>query len=129
VQGQSQRKKSVLVTASGSNAPVSCWAWGAAASCELLDSGIKVQLHMKPHGVPKGIYFRCSYTTVVGEVALPQVHRQLLGSSQHVISISLTSAVGLPWMKGDGWDEAAWAAAGLPTTGDLLLRLRVHSVQ
>jgi hypothetical protein len=32
-------------------------------------------------------------------------------------------------MAGDGWDESVWAAAGLPTSGDMLLELRVHSVE
>jgi hypothetical protein len=33
-------------------------------------------------------------------------------------------------MSGDGWDEAAWAAAadGMPTTGEMLLQLHMHSV-
>jgi hypothetical protein len=35
----------------------------------------------------------------------------------------------LPPMAGDGWDEAAWAAAGLPTSGEMLLELHVHSAQ
>jgi hypothetical protein len=35
----------------------------------------------------------------------------------------------LPPMAGDGWDEAAWAAAGLPTTGEMLLQLHMHIVQ
>jgi hypothetical protein len=35
----------------------------------------------------------------------------------------------LPSMRGDGWDDAVWAAAGLPTSGDLLLTLCVHSLQ
>jgi hypothetical protein len=36
---------------------------------------------------------------------------------------------GLPPMGGDGWDEAAWVAAGLPASGEMLLQLHVHSVR
>ena len=31
-------------------------------------------------------------------------------------------------MAAGGWDEAAWAAAGLPTSEDMLLQLQIHSV-
>uniref|UniRef100_A0A383VHZ1 Uncharacterized protein n=1 Tax=Tetradesmus obliquus TaxID=3088 RepID=A0A383VHZ1_TETOB len=33
-----------------------------------------------------------------------------------------------PMAAGGGWDAAAWAAAGLPTAGEMLLELCVHSV-
>jgi hypothetical protein len=33
-----------------------------------------------------------------------------------------------PMAAGGGWDEAAWAAAGLPVSGELELGLHVHSV-
>jgi hypothetical protein len=32
-------------------------------------------------------------------------------------------------MAGGGWDDAVWAAAGLPTAGNMLLELCMHSVQ
>jgi hypothetical protein len=35
----------------------------------------------------------------------------------------------LPPMAGDGWDKATWAAAGVPSSGEMLLQLHVHSVQ
>lgn len=32
-----------------------------------------------------------------------------------------------PMSAGGGWDEAAWAAAGLPVAGELLLSLHMHN--
>jgi hypothetical protein len=39
------------------------------------------------------------------------------------------SYLGMSPMAGDGWDDAAWVAAGLPASGEMLLQLHVHSVQ
>jgi hypothetical protein len=94
-----------------------------------LSGGVALTVLMTPEGPQqKGIFFRCKYTMMCNARTLHREIQQLVGPYS-TLSACLDRTAGLPLMAGDGWDEAAWAAAGLPASGDLLLQLHVHSIE
>jgi hypothetical protein len=78
-----------------------------------------------PSDVPGNTYFRFKCTVTWGNVK----HTWISACDKNSSSRGYVKYLQLPSMRGDGWDDAVWAAAGLPTSGDLLLTLCVHSLQ
>jgi hypothetical protein len=68
----------------------------------------------------------CRCTVSCGSISRTIVYEGTLGDQEPSMLDDLCD-VG-PMSIGGGWDEAAWSAAGLPTSGELELRLHVHSV-
>jgi hypothetical protein len=102
-------------------------AWRMTVVCEQAGGGSRVGLYLGPAGaeMPAGMYYRVKYT-----VSWPGAQKTI--SSQAIAWRSMrgnSNIFKLQPMAGDGWDDAVWAAAGLPTSGEMLLELCMHSVE
>uniref|UniRef100_A0A383VVS3 BACK domain-containing protein n=1 Tax=Tetradesmus obliquus TaxID=3088 RepID=A0A383VVS3_TETOB len=125
-----QKKPKLVICDVGSNLPVYGLQWTMASSCILTACGaVVVNLMAAALGVPPGMFAKNSYTMTCGELMVCDKSRELMGPDHHTVCGNLSNTAGLQPLTGDAWDEAAWAAAGLPTSGELLLRLQVHSVE
>jgi hypothetical protein len=88
------------------------------------EKGAKIGLYLMPQNVPRGAIYSCSFSAVVHG-----------GRSNSITTPMLASNTGRGWpdffdvgaMAG-GWDEAAWAAEGLPTSGELIMTATITSV-
>jgi hypothetical protein len=85
--------------------------------------GTVVGLFAQPFSAPTGMFRMYKCTFVANST-----------TSTVTCSVTLTSygysdffELG-PMSAGGGWDKAAWAAKGLPTSGELELTLHMHSV-
>lgn len=86
-------------------------------------SGVRIDLSAMPKGLPGDVFCKCSYQLGWNAGALsksqPVDHIRVEGCTGPMCS----DFFGVGVMSG-GWDEAAWAAAGLPD-GQLTLQLKV----
>jgi hypothetical protein len=103
-------------------------AWRMQMECEQREGGTVVGLFVAPVAadLPAGSYYKlkCTFTWqgVQRTLSSPCVKSgRVWGYPNYFV---------LQPMSGSGWDEAAWAAAaaGMPTTGEMMLRLQLHSV-
>jgi hypothetical protein len=107
--------------------PLGGLAWELSVHCKQRDGGTIVGLFAGPLDLPDGVFYKFDFTMSWN------------GKSQSCASPCIEGGGGqwgydryfsqLAPMAGDGWDEEAWAAAGLPTSGKMLLQLHVHNVQ
>jgi hypothetical protein len=112
------------------SAPLGAVAWQLKVKCKQRGGGTTIGLceGPEPSDVPGSIYYKFDSTVSwLGDkhicmriLVSPPVKRHSCGYSNYFK---------LQPMGGDGWDDAVWAAAGLPTAGDTLLELCVHSVE
>lgn len=101
-------------------APVSGIAWSIGLYCIMEGGGVNVSVLIEPHGVPQGFFYGLKFVaTRNGHRIRYHVHRQQTRNFGDWFKVR-----GVGCMAG-GWDEAAWAAAGLPVTGDLVFELEV----
>ena len=94
-------------------------AWDAAAN------GSRLDILAVPKNVPSGTFYRASYELWCGASNGPvsTYHCLLNGNSTG----GGEDCFNVGTMSG-GWDGAAWAAEGLPTSGELVLNLRITLV-
>jgi hypothetical protein len=103
-----------------SRAPFGGISWHMCVGCHQVDGGKVVGLYAGPDvvdSVPAGMYCRVKATASWqgAKMEMDFIHnRSDCGDSNYP---------DLEPMAGDGWDDAVWAAAGLPTSGDMLLQL------
>jgi hypothetical protein len=119
-----QKTTDLFSTSSG---PLGGAAWRLYVCCRQVNGGTEVGLYAGAvlADMPVGIFCRFKYTA------------SWQGKERTIASPCLKAGkvwgcpnfFGLQPMAGDGWDESVWAAAGLPTSGDMLLELCVHSVE
>jgi hypothetical protein len=120
-------QKEVFINSPGSP-PMGGVAWRMRICCEQQGGGTIVGVFVGPVSgdLPAGSYYKCEYTIIWQGV-------QRTESSSCVNSNMCegnSNYFQLQPMSGVGWDEAVWAAAaaGMPTTGEMLLQLQLHSV-
>jgi hypothetical protein len=123
----SSAQQNVVSITSPSSAPLGAVGWRLMVQCTQDNGGTVVGAYAGPvaSDMPASMYFKfeCSISW---------------GSVKRTLSSCDTSRLPnkgyrsffrkLRPMAGDGWDDAVWAAAGLPAAGDMLLELCVHSV-
>lgn len=114
--------KKAMYLYSPNTPPISGFDWKLQLSFQVVEKGVQLGVYVVPSRPTQSFYH--SIQCVVKCHKLPPLH--LLG-------VSLSSGMG--WSKffrckplADGWDEAVWAAKGLPTAGDLVLKLEVWNV-
>jgi hypothetical protein len=93
--------------------------------CRRGDGGTVVGLYVRGQSVPEDMFYRLSCKISWDGVRKSMRDSCLRGGQSRGFE---KYSPKLAPMAGDGWDEAAWAAAGLPTSGDMLLQLHVHDV-
>lgn len=101
-------------------------AWRMVLKCSQQRGGTVVGLGAVVDSMPEGMFYKFTCTLSWGGVVRPMSTACLSGDRSCGIAKYFD---GLPPMAGDGWDKAAWAAAGLPAAGEMLLQLHVHSVE
>jgi hypothetical protein len=94
--------------------------------CKQRNGGTIVGLFTEPKNMPRGVFYKYECTVSWGSGGWSAAASCVESGSLRGHSANLLP---LAPMAGDGWDEAAWAAAGLPTSGEMLLQLHLHSVQ
>uniref|UniRef100_A0A383VM69 BACK domain-containing protein n=1 Tax=Tetradesmus obliquus TaxID=3088 RepID=A0A383VM69_TETOB len=111
---------------SPSSAPLGGVGWKMKVWCEQQDGGTVVGLFAGPVKleVPAGIPYKFEC-----DVEWQGRKRTLRSACMFTGRVwGNSNYVELQPMAGDGWDAAAWAAEGLPASGEMLLELRMHSV-
>jgi hypothetical protein len=107
--------------------------WRVMAECDwkVEGSGVQVRLFTDPTGCPvsdayvlcmQGFTLTCQGTCIIEE-SLPIDLRNGWGDDD-IFGIGVMSGGGAV----GGWDEAAWAAKGLPTEGELEVQLTMQEV-
>jgi hypothetical protein len=94
------------------------------ATWDSTKQGAAIGLYVMPQKVPKGAFYSCSFKV--------DVHG---GPQRSTTTPMLAGNTGFGWsdffevgtMAG-GWDEAAWAAEGLPTSGELVITATITGV-
>jgi hypothetical protein len=90
---------------------------------EVDSSGVRVKLYTSPVNIPKGVY--CQYKYSISD---PQdVGAAQESSPVTVVELICAKTFQVGRMAG-GWDAAAWASSGLPTEGDVPIKLKVFDV-
>uniref|UniRef100_A0A383WPM3 Uncharacterized protein n=1 Tax=Tetradesmus obliquus TaxID=3088 RepID=A0A383WPM3_TETOB len=97
-------------------------AWRMMLECYQRDGVTVIGLRVAPVGLPAiaPVQFKFSVAWLGSKATI----RSPESAPQHACELDF----GLQPMAGDGWDAKAWAAARLPTTGETLLELWMHSV-
>jgi hypothetical protein len=128
---ESFAKKKVVYISSHGSPPMGGVAWCMSIKCQQCNGGTVVGLYLGPgpEDFPDGSYygFECSVMWQGVEYTSAAQGSACLNSSK---SWGYVNYFDLQPMSGSGWVEAAWAAAadGMPTTGEMLLELQLHSV-
>lgn len=94
--------------------------------CRFQDGGVQIGLYGRAQSLPKDMYYMCSIGIGLDEFAEPPgcpVPKPIFGSAMR----GTRDVFSLEPMAG-GWDEAAWAAKGLPTSGQLTIKLIVSDL-
>lgn len=108
--------------------------WDLEVCCELTDdASVTVCLQTSPANIPKGVYYQYRFS----------LSGRAVGSLNPTWAIDMDATLSCPISSFElqpthsffnigptagGWDAVAWANAGLPTDGKLLLKLRVLEV-
>jgi hypothetical protein len=101
--------------------------WGMVLQCDwdADDQGSTISVFATPENIPSGALYRCTYSLECVGVQVEAVELRdetdIFAHAQYWGSVDLFM---LGPMSG-GFDEAAWAAKGLPTIGSIRLRLTV----
>uniref|UniRef100_A0A383W9A1 BACK domain-containing protein n=1 Tax=Tetradesmus obliquus TaxID=3088 RepID=A0A383W9A1_TETOB len=121
-----EQQQVIYVESPGSSPPLGGVGWRLVVDCVQQEGGTVVGLYAGPvlAEVPNGVYFRFRATASWSGVQINWrsncLNYEVYGDKNYFQ---------LQPMAGGGWDEAAWAAAGLPTAGEMCLELCLHSVQ
>jgi hypothetical protein len=108
------------------SAPLGGVAWRLKITCKQGEGGTMVGLYAGPMrlDVPASVHFKFKCSVVWQNAKRTLSSACLKGSS----GWGYANYFKLQPVAGDGWDEAVWAAAGLPAAGDMLLELCVRNV-
>uniref|UniRef100_A0A383WH17 BACK domain-containing protein n=1 Tax=Tetradesmus obliquus TaxID=3088 RepID=A0A383WH17_TETOB len=117
-----------------SSAPIGGLDWQLYVQCVQQGGGTVVGLYAgpSPGQLSRYMWYKCRFTVTWGGEQ-PLLCSRWSGSSNAAPtpgsrSRGFDKLFELDPMTVGGWDEAAWAAARLPTSGDMLLQLHIHSV-
>jgi hypothetical protein len=119
--------KVIFIHSPSSSPPLGGLSWDIEVMCTQQERdgvrGTLVGVYAHDHGGPPDVFYVFSCTLASGSVSRSisccgDLHEQ---GWANFFTME-------PMVEGGGWDEAAWAAKGLPTTGELELSLHMHSV-
>jgi hypothetical protein len=116
------KQKTVNIDSPESSGPMGGLAWQLKVLCVQQDGGTVVGLYAQPWKLSADMWYKCKFT-----VTWEGVEASSRGTPTTVCR-GFEDFFGLGPMAAGGWDEAAWAAKGLPTSGETLLQLHVHCV-
>ncbi|KAF6251589.1 FAE1/Type III polyketide synthase-like protein-domain-containing protein [Scenedesmus sp. NREL 46B-D3] len=116
------QQKAVYIYSPDSSPPMGGLVWLLHISCVQQGGGSIVGLFVGPRQLSEAIWYKCKFTVTWDRVSYSSRGTPTDGARGYV------NFFGLAPMAAGGWDEAAWAAAALPTSGEMLLQLHVHSV-
>jgi hypothetical protein len=123
------KQEDVYIDSPQGSPPMGGVAWCMHIKCQQIEGGTVVELFAEPipGDLPSGRYYRFMCTFTSQGVHSATAISPCLNSTR---SWGFPNYFRLQPMSGSGWDEAAWAAAaaGMPTTGEMLLQLHMHSV-
>uniref|UniRef100_A0A383WGT3 BACK domain-containing protein n=1 Tax=Tetradesmus obliquus TaxID=3088 RepID=A0A383WGT3_TETOB len=105
-----------------SSPPLGGWAWQMVVECKQAAGGTVVGLFVGPRQQHPDIWYKCNFTATWCGL------RQPCRGPVSTVSRGLVNVLEMAPIAGGWGDDAVWAAAGLPTTGETLLQLHVHSV-
>jgi hypothetical protein len=115
-----------IVLNSPTHSPViSGTVWRLSVTCEQQRGGTVVGVSASTDSFSSGIYFKGSFEYNVQRRTRRARDRYCL--SAVFCGEGSSNYFGLQPMAAGGWDEAVWAAAGLPTSGEM--RLHVRSIE
>jgi hypothetical protein len=117
------QRGAVKIHSPESTPPMGGQAWELLVQCAQEDGGTVVGLYAGPQ-LSDFLWWKCKYTALCNGVTVFSDR----GITPKIYSRGVTSICGLAPMAAGGWDDAVWAAAGLPTAGEILLELHVYSV-
>jgi hypothetical protein len=129
----SEKRKTLDLYSADTTAPMAGMAWRVFAKCKWVSvsSGVEVGLFAQPTGYPSSdddvwyiqkLTLTCQGICITGESS-PIDLRSGWGDVDF-FGIGVMSGGGAV----GGWDEAAWAAKGLPTEGELEVQLTMQEV-
>jgi hypothetical protein len=102
--------------------PLGGLAWQLRLTCAQHAGGTVVGLWVGPRNPPAGVFYSCRCS-----LQWDGVPQTLQGTPCPSVKFKgYRNYLQLEPMAAGGWDEAAWAAKGLPTSGEMLLQLHVH---
>jgi hypothetical protein len=123
----SQRTTSSMISAASS--PLGGIRWCIELCCKWDPSkqGSTIRVSACPKSLPAGSFWRCTFSLecVAAAAVRPRMTETCLDSKRP--SCGWGYFFGLGAMPG-GFDDAAWAAKGLPTSGSVVLKLTVKDV-
>jgi hypothetical protein len=110
--------------------PMGGRAWRMLVQCNASPEGTRPVCFVGPHLLPECVFVKSySYTVTCCGVAYSRTERRA-GGQRGIYNGYTGASMCFPAEPlAGGWDDAAWAAAGLPASGDLLLQLHMHSVE
>jgi hypothetical protein len=119
-------QQKIVSLRSDHSAPLGGVGWYMQVECRQQDGGTVVGLFAGPFkfDMPQGGCYKSSFDIVWRDTKHMTTPCLMCGETWGKLNY-----LGLSPMGGDGWDEAAWVAAGLPASGEMLLQLHVHSVR
>jgi hypothetical protein len=104
--------------------------WRMLLQCSATPGGIELTLYVGPSNLPECVFVKSySYTITCCGEAYPRTVACAGGQRGSYNGYTGDSICFPEEPMAGGWDDAAWAAAGLPASGDLLLQLHMRSVE
>jgi hypothetical protein len=97
-------------------------AWQLRVKCSQVECGTVVGIYVLPHFRTYDVFYKCKCTLCWCGVKCRTRGTPTASYWGYPNYFSLQP------MAAGGWDDAAWAAKGLPTSGEMLLQLHMHSV-
>lgn len=104
--------------------PFSGFAWDLSIDCEVKETGILPCLLVGPSEIRVSFYIGFRFSVYCDDQSYHQRVPCLKGDNRRYVDHIFDFRDPMP----GGWDEGAWAAQGLPTEGDLILKLEVSQV-
>jgi hypothetical protein len=125
--GVAARKHTLTLKSGTLTTPLGGIGWGMELQCAWDSSkkGTTVGLYTLATSLPAGSFCRCTFSLSCAAATISYQGTEYIGGVGD--AMGWRDFFGLGPMSG-GFDEAAWAAKGLPTTGSLKLRLTVKDV-
>jgi hypothetical protein len=122
---QAFRKGAVELESTHSTPPLKGLCWKLYLLClRGMDNAVTVDLRVWLHGAPTSSCIMFSFD-LSDPTASRTAHMSLPLTSDECVCYKDFLRLGA---MADGWDAVAWVNKGLPTQGDLLLKLKVHDV-
>lgn len=124
VQHSAQLQQQVTLNSPATTPPIGGLIFGIQVGVKWLPDAQanEINVYSKPRNAPESTHFRYKFELTAAGKAFPSIWTPIMSGSQGMSGWHLTGP-----MTG-GWDAAAWAQAGLPPAGVLVLKLKVTSV-